>query len=172
MLIVFRAMGASPSAGAVTIDFAGDTHLGCAWSIVEFAGVDTGGTNGSAAVVQSNNNREDGDSDQALSVTLASFGAADNRPYAAFAANRNAATTWVPETDYDQLHQVAHASPDHSLMTEWRDDATDTSPSATLAVATLNVAGIALEIKAAGAAAGSVGHRVIGGGWGGRTIGA
>lgn len=51
-LTVLRALGASPSAGAVTIDFGGASQQRCGWSIVEFSDVDTSGTNGSGAVVQ------------------------------------------------------------------------------------------------------------------------
>ncbi len=48
----FRAMGAAPSAGAVTIGFA-TAHTSAVWSIVEFANVNQSGTNGSGAAVQS-----------------------------------------------------------------------------------------------------------------------
>lgn len=48
-LTVFRAMGASPSTGVVTISVS-NTAEGISWNIEEFTGVDTGGTNGSGAV--------------------------------------------------------------------------------------------------------------------------
>ena len=49
-ITLFRAMGASPTAGSVTISYpSGQQSI--AWSIVEFSGVDTSGTNGSGAVV-------------------------------------------------------------------------------------------------------------------------
>lgn len=151
-ITVLRAMGASPSSEAVTIDFGGNVGLGCSWSIVEFDGVDTGGTNGSAAVVQSNTNSEEPDADQAFQVSLSAFGDAANRPYFAFTANRNATNTWVPEAGYTELHIVAMGSPNLTMVTAWRDDATDTSPSATLAISDLVAIGVALEIKAAAAA--------------------
>jgi hypothetical protein len=50
---VLRAMGASPSAGAVTFDFAGATQSSFSWSILQFCGVNTSGVNGSGAVIQS-----------------------------------------------------------------------------------------------------------------------
>jgi hypothetical protein len=51
-LLVYRAMGASPSAGAITITRANsDTWDNVAWSVAEFDGVDTTGTNGSGAIV-------------------------------------------------------------------------------------------------------------------------
>src|SRR5438045_278206 len=52
-LTVFRALGPSPSAGALTIDFGAQTQTNIAWIIDEFTGADTSGTNGSGAVVQS-----------------------------------------------------------------------------------------------------------------------
>lgn len=48
----FRAMGASPSAGAITATW-GASQTSFTWTVVECTGVDTGGTNGSSAVPQS-----------------------------------------------------------------------------------------------------------------------
>lgn len=55
---LFRAMGSAPTAGALTFTVAGGsgTPSRGAWSVVEVAQVDTSGTNGSAAQVQSANN--------------------------------------------------------------------------------------------------------------------
>lgn len=50
---LFRAMGASPSSGAVTIDWGAVTYQSCFWMIVQVDGIDTSGTNGSGAIVQS-----------------------------------------------------------------------------------------------------------------------
>lgn len=51
-LTVFRAFG-TPTAGAVTIDFAGATQTSCGWSIVECAGASPPGTAGAVATRQS-----------------------------------------------------------------------------------------------------------------------
>src|SRR3990167_11448563 len=52
-MTLFRAMGSAPSAGAITIDFAGQSQAnGSTWIVTEFSGADTSGTNGSAAVIQ------------------------------------------------------------------------------------------------------------------------
>jgi hypothetical protein len=51
-LSCFRAMGAAPAAGVLTIDFGGQVQDFCAWSVFEFDGVDTSGSSGSAAVKQ------------------------------------------------------------------------------------------------------------------------
>jgi hypothetical protein len=53
-LSCFRAMGAAPAAGILTIDFGGQVQDFCAWSVFEFDGVDPSGTSGSGAVKQAN----------------------------------------------------------------------------------------------------------------------
>jgi hypothetical protein len=45
-------MGPAPTSGALTISF-GTNQDGVAWEVAEFDGVDTSGTNGSGAIVQS-----------------------------------------------------------------------------------------------------------------------
>lgn len=50
---LFRAMGASPTAGSPVITL-GEDYQNCTWGAIEIDGVDTTGTNGSGAVVQSN----------------------------------------------------------------------------------------------------------------------
>ncbi|MCV7155043.1 hypothetical protein [Mycolicibacterium pyrenivorans] len=52
-LTCFRAMGPAPTAGPVTVDFGDQLQDLCAWSIVEFTDVDTGGTAGAGAIAQS-----------------------------------------------------------------------------------------------------------------------
>lgn len=53
---LFRAMGGSPTTGTVVISGDGVTFLTAGfWSIVQFTGANTGGTNGSGAIVQSTN---------------------------------------------------------------------------------------------------------------------
>lgn len=52
-LTLFRALGAAPGTGVSTIDFGADAQTSCVWTLVQFAGVDVSGTNGSGAIVQS-----------------------------------------------------------------------------------------------------------------------
>lgn len=52
---VFRTMGAAPTTGALTI--AGASLTSALWSLVEYDGVDTSGTNGSGAIAQSFNSK-------------------------------------------------------------------------------------------------------------------
>lgn len=53
-ITLFRAMGAAPTAGAITIDLAGQTQTHAAWDVTEFTGADTSGTSCSGGIVQSN----------------------------------------------------------------------------------------------------------------------
>lgn len=69
-LTCFRAMGAAPSAGALTIGFGAETQDLCAWSVFEYDGVDTSGANGAGAVAQSSSQTGTGTS---LTVALNPF---------------------------------------------------------------------------------------------------
>ena len=81
---LFRALGASPTAGAITIDFNGQNQTDVVWILDEATGMDTSGTNGSGAIVQSATNVDEGGSATALTVTLAAFGSVDNGTYGGF----------------------------------------------------------------------------------------
>lgn len=75
-LHLFRGLAASPSSGTISITGASGTQE-LTWTIEEIGSVDTGGTNGSAAVVQSAE-QETGVDSTSLSVTLAAFADAGN----------------------------------------------------------------------------------------------
>ena len=142
-LTIFRTMDASPSTGVATIDFGAATQSGCCWSFREFDGVDTGGTNGSAAVVQSVTNRVDGNT--SLTVTLAAFGSASNATYGAF-GNDIASDTFTQGTGFTTLDTEGHNFPPETLFTEWRND-NDTTVDASASSG--DMGGIGIEIKAA-----------------------
>jgi hypothetical protein len=63
----FRAMGPAPSAGPLTLDFAGQQQEACAWSVFEYDSVDGTGTDGSGAVAQQQTTSGSGTT---LAVTL------------------------------------------------------------------------------------------------------
>jgi hypothetical protein len=147
-LSLWRTLGASPSAGAITMN-APETQIGAVWSVVEFSGADTTGTNGSGAIVQSVTNL--GSAVTSLTVTLAAFGSVDNATYGTFGAN-SALSTWTVGSGFTQLHVVANAAEGPSLLSEFRVD-NDTSVDATRpGGASGDVGGIAVEIQAAVAA--------------------
>lgn len=142
---VFRAMGASPSAGAITIDFAGVTQTDCLWSVDQFSGTDTSGTNGSGAIVQSATVIE---SDGSTLVTLAAFGSADNATFGAF--GDSSALVMTVGSGFTQLGRK-NSTNSAGIITEWRAD-NDTSVDATGSA--VDAGGIGIEIKAAAAGAG------------------
>lgn len=146
-LWLFRAMGASPSAGTVGIDFGGVTHLACVWSIVEFTGVDTSGSNGSGAVVQSVGEVEI-DLGNTASVTLAAFSNVNNATFGAAAKQTNEGFT--PGTDFLELGDFAVATPVVSVLTEWQA-ANDTTVDCSWATAGEKSGIIGVEVKAAAA---------------------
>lgn len=114
-LSIFRAnVGASPSSGAVTIDFSAETQNSCAWSIVEAADVLTTGTNAADAVAQFEDASASGSS--ALSVTLGSaLGAADNR-ILVFGFIRAASRTVTWDTGYADVSGAQASASGISLV--------------------------------------------------------
>lgn len=157
-LTVFRALGASPSAGAITIDFGGASQTGCAWVVSEYTGVDTTGTNGSGAVVQSTTNN--GNSSTTQSATLSAFGSATNGSYSATGVDSNVDVS--PEASWNEHANPTYGTPSTGLQTQWRAD-NDTSPSTTTA-GLRNWAMLALEIKEAAAGGGGTAAHIVGGG--------
>ncbi len=91
---MFRAMGASPSAGAVTTDYSAQTQASASWSVFEIGGINTGGSNGSAAVVQSSTgNTTVAGTSVAISPDLAAFAGGGNATLACIASNQNIVLT-------------------------------------------------------------------------------
>ena len=149
---ILRAMGASPSSGAVTIDFAGNTRTGTAWSITQFANVDTSGTDGSGAVVQSNGGSEV--LSTTAGITLNAFGSPDNIAYGCLGIGVQENIT--PGAGFTEVQEVGYATPGTELETEWQLNQTSVVWSwTTLATA----GGVAVEI--AFAAGGVPGSRLV-----------
>lgn len=71
---LYRALGASPSAGTLVIDMAGQTQIRSGWSISEFSGIETSGINGSHAILQAtSSDTADTGATTGISATLGSF---------------------------------------------------------------------------------------------------
>lgn len=155
-LSLWRAMGASPTTGRITIDFGAQTQGCCVWSVSEYDGINTGGTNGSGAIVQSQIAQADASAGP-LAVTLSAFGHADNATFAAFGSGLNG--SFSPNGGLTEIHDTATSSPATTLETCW-SASNDTSPDATPNT-TGDLAGIAIEIKSATAT--STGGKVTGG---------
>jgi len=112
----------------------------CICSITEVDGIDLGGTNGSAAVVQSATDRSD--SASSLSVALAPFGNILNGAYGFF-YDGSSGGTWNPGTGWTDLSARIGAA--HCQV----KDVNDTTVEATKNFAPGTVGAIGLEIKAA-----------------------
>lgn len=141
---LWRSMAASPTTGQLTIT-PGGNNVG-SWIVVEYDGVDTSGTNGSGAIVQSAHTTGAGAT--SASVSLASGITAGNATAAAFikggvsAFTAGSGYTILGETGASGFAEHAH---------EW--DASGTQNPDITWTGSANWAGIAIEIRAAGAGA-------------------
>ena len=144
---LFRSMGASPSTGSITISFAGQEQLRCGWIVAEFGNVDTSGSSGSGAVVQSAANNATGVT--SLTVTLGAFGSANNATYGCFGVAVNEDVS--PGSGFAQIDDFQVGTANRRLFAEWRSD-NDTSVDCSWTTAA-GCRGFAVEIKAAAAGA-------------------
>lgn len=152
-LDLFRAMGASPSTGAITIDYGSQTPSAISWALDEVSGMDTTGTNGSGAIVQSATNwHQDTDGLNTITVTLGAFSDSNNATFGAMAADGNTpATLSSVGTGFTQVGNSVNTGGDGvNLVREFRSD-NDTTVDITWSKI-VDLGGIAIEIKVAGAA--------------------
>ena len=143
-ITVFRAMGASPSTGAITIDFGGQNQTTAIWSLDQLSGTDTTGTNGSGAIVQSVANQDTTGTGASLTVTLAAFGSANNATFGGF-GNGNGTNTSTAGTGFTKSGDVTDSA-DIRLTTEFVAS-NDTSVDMSWSGAS-EVGGVGIEIKA------------------------
>lgn len=114
---VFRGLAASPTTGVITLDYGAGQPNALAWTVDEITGVNTGGTNGSAAIRQVTTNSGSGVTG---SVTLAAFDNAANGTFGAF--HSDVLTTSTPGTGFTELSDVNVDDPPHTLAVNWRND--------------------------------------------------
>lgn len=144
-LFCFRAMSASSGAAeALTITFSGaQTSVG--WQVTEYDGVNTSGTNGSGAVLQSVPSTNNPSS--SASATLAAFGSVNNATAAGMSADGS--VTFTAGTGFAVLGQVGGGSTASTVGSEFKptnDTSVDWTSSVSDALCT-----VAIEIKAASA---------------------
>lgn len=152
-LTLFRSMASSPSSSAVTIQHSA-TVTGCKWSITQWSGVDTTGTNGSGAIAQAAVfNRADAST--TVTMTLGVGVTAGNVVYGA--GGFLGTMTWEEEAGWTELPatEVSIATPDAKLGGAYRLDAVDSSFTITAGAST-EPGGVIVEIKAAAAATASL----------------
>lgn len=136
-LTYFRSLQASYTPGTVAIDFGGQTQSQCFYSFSEFDGIDLGGSNGSAAIIQSNTNITAGAT--SLTVTLGAFANPNNATVGGFYWDSGGVGT--VGSGFTILGQ---ASGERSGGTEWRND-NDTTVDMSWA-GSLAALGIAIEL--------------------------
>lgn len=141
-IYLLRGMSASPSAGAITITTTGLASFPyVGWVVTEVAGVDTGGTNGSAAVVQSGNNTVNGGT--SVTVTLSAFSSVNNGAYCC--AYNYGGSSYAPDTGWSELFDGAS---NDEPSTQWI--ATNDTTAVWTFGAPDDAGSIAIEIAAAG----------------------
>lgn len=153
-LYLYRALGAAVTAGTITIAAPVDMD-DAAWSVVEVDHVDTSGTNGSGAIVQSAEST--GAGVNTLLATLAAFSSPNNITYGAFGHSDIGAVprTHTPGAGFTELHDTGVAY--SGIGTQWRPD-NDTTVDTTLSATASGVGGIAIEIKIAPVPAKVIGY--------------
>ncbi|MGE5144961.1 MAG: Ig-like domain-containing protein [Acidobacteriota bacterium] len=142
-LIIFRAMSATPGSGPVTITFTSSVS-NVQWIVSQWDGVETGGTNGSGAIVQTGTARSDGAT--TLGVALAPFAAANDVAYGAVGVAKNGPAV-TPASGFTEIAEVSSGETS-ALETEWATN----QPAVGASWGTSTKAGmLAVEIKAGNA---------------------
>lgn len=139
-MTTFRAMGASPSAGAITSTW-GVSQTSFAWSVVQCTGVDTGGANASAATVQSVS--QTASAATTLTATLAALQASSS--VALGFVGLDILNTVSPDTDYVELADVQVNTGPITHEAEWATNQTTMTPTFVSA----NASAILIEVKVA-----------------------
>lgn len=143
-ITVFRDLSATPGSGALTIDFAAQTQAAVMWSVDQFSNVDTSGTHGSGAIVQSTGSFVNNSTSTGSTVTLAALGSPNNAAYG-FVRNNTGSGAIAAGSGFTQL-SVQTSTSGGWENAEWALN--QTAVSWTWASASLNTTKVAIEIKA------------------------
>ena len=145
-----RGMGSSPSSGAITIDFGGQTQTTKAWVVEELYDTDTSGTNGSGAFVQTGkeNQTDEEGAVTSLSVTLSAFSNLNNAVHA-MSGQGNGSTAVTAGSGFTLGGNATDSGENNiEVNTEFRND-NDTTADFSYSPADSGMGIIASEIKAA-----------------------
>lgn len=150
MVSLYRAMGSSPTAGAVTMTFGVAEDL-VMWTVSHLDNVDITGTNGSGAIVQSGTTAVDSGSG-VPSIALSVFAdATNNAAFAGFALIDNAGpATATAGAGMTLLNDYEVVGNDHHIDDEWQLGQ-NTAPGLTWSPGGSGgyYGGVAVEVKAA-----------------------
>jgi hypothetical protein len=149
-VFIFRGMltASAPTAGAITISFGSTSVAACQWSVDQFTGVDTSGTNGINAIVQSLTAAPTGSTAPAPAFTTAP--ANGNAVYAALGLANNRSSTYAPGAAWTLNTNEGQSSGQPGMLATQYDN---TDPLATNVTATWTTASntfiVGVEVKAA-----------------------
>jgi len=121
LMTLYRAMGASPTPGSVTISYS-QAQQSISWSIVEFSGVDTSGTGGSGAVRQSWRGTDDAAGPSGLTITLNLAIGSGNATAGGFGNTNALAASISPGAGYTAFSETYLSATLSDLRAEWRPD--------------------------------------------------
>lgn len=143
---VLRAMGSSPSSGAITFDFAGQTQTSAVWSIVQLTNVNTSGSGGSGAIVQSSTSTVGAGVSSVPAPTLSAFENAANFNVTIISGDISGTVT--PDGDFTELTDTNIGSGNVTMDVQYA--ANQTTNTSTLSTTTSAGGGaISIEVKAA-----------------------
>jgi len=143
-ITLFRGVSVGNS-GALTLDFAGESQLRCGWSITEINNVDTGGTNGANAIVQSATAvQSDAGSYTGLTVTLGAFSSTNNATFGAVQQQTGGVIT--PGSGFTELGETSALDSIAVTQTQWKNS-NDTSVDWSWASGVSRATAIAIELK-------------------------
>lgn len=143
-LTIFRALSASPGSGPVTITFPSSVS-NAQWIVSQWDGVETGGTNGSGAIVQSGTARSDGAT--GLAVSLAPFAAPNDVAFGVVGVAKNGPIV-TPGSGLTEIAEISSGETS-ALQAAW--GANQNSVAASWGIST-KAALLAVELRAGNAA--------------------
>lgn len=141
-LTLFRSLSTSANSGALTIDFSAQNQNRCEWSINEFSGIITSGSNGANAITNITNNTSNDNVATYFSTTMSAFSDSRNATFGAI--RTNGSVTFTAGSGFTILGQKNNTAGD--ICTEWKDS-NDTVVDWTTSVSGLRVIMICLELR-------------------------
>lgn len=148
-LTVLRSLG-TYTPGALTIDFGGQTQDAINYGIDQFTGVDTTGSNGANAIVQSATQLLTG-SNTSITITLGAFSDVNNATWGVVGVN-----SALGITEGSGFTQLDYHAGNQTLQTEWKST-NDTSVDFSWASNADKKNGAAIELKIAPTGTGAAG---------------
>jgi hypothetical protein len=100
----FRAMGSSPTTGYLTMSFGSETQTNFGWILDELNNVDTSGSNGSGAIIQSVTAVDSSEAVSTLTATLETFSDINNATYGSCATGTFITNPPTVTTDFNIIY--------------------------------------------------------------------